>query len=210
MAIRPDHTNGISASIVVCGILKDFICARRLRSAVRLVDKPSLTRCHTNDGFGRHTLNWFPFWVTALKHVEIRPEVEGSEPLNTQPNGKRTAIGLFVRSVSKYFSGRIQWNTSWPRIIFISPKQYHFRGIGSKCGYRYSNDSRTIIWFQHLILPWHTAWLQKTGKSHSNEPVSTSTRPFACQWFYVSTALGTSKIFQSLGTSVVPKSGHLH
>ena len=178
-----------------------YLLGRRLRSAVRLVDKPSMTRCHTNDGFGRHTLNRFPFWVTALKHVETRPEVEGSEPLNTQPNGKRTAIGVFLRSVSKYSNGRIQWNTSWPRIIFFSPEQYHFRGIGSTCGYRTSNDSKSIIRFQHLVLPSHTAWLQKTGKSQTNEPVSTSTRPFACQWSYVSTALGTSKVFQSLGTS---------
>ena len=179
-----------------------YLLARRLRSGVRLVDKPSMTRCYTNDGFGRHTLNRFPFRVTALKHVEIRPEVEGSEPLNTQPNGKRTAIGVFVRSVSKYSNGRIQWNTSWPRITFISLYQYHFRGINSTCGYRTSNDSKSIFRFQHLILPSHTAWLQKTGKSHPNEPVSTSARPFACQWFYVSTALGTSKVFRSLGTSV--------
>ena len=85
--------------------------------------------------------------------------------------------------------------------FFFSPEQYHFRGIGSTCGYRTSNDSKSIIRFQHLVLPSHTAWLQKTGKSQTNEPVSTSTRPFACQWSYVSTALGTSKVFQSLGTS---------
>ena len=71
----------------------------------------------------------------------------------------------------------------------------------AKCGYRTSNDSKSIIRFQLLILPSHTDWLQKTGKSHPNEPVSTSTRPFACQWFHVSTALGTSKVSQSLGTS---------
>ena len=52
------------------------------------------------------------FVLTALKHVENNPEVDGSGPLNTQPNDKRTATEVFLRSESKNSSGRIKWNTS--------------------------------------------------------------------------------------------------
>ena len=50
--------------------------------------------------------------VTALKHVENNPEVDGSGRLDTQPNDKRTATGVFLRSESKYSSEQIKWNTS--------------------------------------------------------------------------------------------------
>ena len=62
-----------------------------------------------------------------------------------------------------------------------------------------------ILRFQHIILPSHTAWPQKTGKSHPNESVSTSTLQFARQKFYVSTALSKSQVFQSLRTSTSPE-----
>ena len=62
-----------------------------------------------------------------------------------------------------------------------------------------------ILRLPHLILPSHTAWPQKTGKSHPNDPLSTSTPQFALQWFYVSTTLGKSKVFQSLRTSASPE-----
>ena len=39
-------------------------------------------------------------------------EVGGKGPLNTQPNGNRTAIGVLFRSDAKYSNGRIDWNTS--------------------------------------------------------------------------------------------------
>ena len=83
-------------------------------------------------------------WVWALKHVENRPEVEDSQPLNTQPNGERTVVGIFFRSVSKYSIGQTQWNISWTRIISRSPWLYFCRGIGSKWGYSISNDSASI------------------------------------------------------------------
>ena len=62
-----------------------------------------------------------------------------------------------------------------------------------------------LLRFQRLILPWHTAWPQKTGKNHTSEPVSTSTRQSARQWFYESTALRKSKVFRSLRTSASPE-----
>ena len=46
--------------------------------------------------------------VSLIAKVETSPEVEGNGPLKTQPNGSRTAIGVFFRSASKYSNGRIQ------------------------------------------------------------------------------------------------------
>ena len=80
------------------------------------------------------------FVVTPLKHAENNRENDGSGSSNTQPNNKRTATGLLRRSESKYSSGQIKWNTSWPRVMSTSALLYFFGGICSKWGYIVFND----------------------------------------------------------------------
>ena len=122
-------------------------------------------------------------WVTALKYVDIRPEVEGSGPLNTQPSGKRTVIGvLFGRFENNPIGG---YNGTHPD----QGPLLHLRNCTSSEELALNADKRLlmirhqILRLQYLILPSHTAWPQETGKSHPNKPVSTSTRQFARQWF---------------------------
>ena len=81
--------------------------------------------------------------VTALKHVEKNHEAEGSDPVKTQPNGKRTVFGVFSLSVSNYSNGRLQWSNPWPTIFSTSPKLYFFGGIRCNCVNWTCNDSKS-------------------------------------------------------------------
>ena len=87
--------------------------SHRLRNGSLLGYKLRTTPYRTSCGLGR-LVQCRDMWLqaTSFRQVETKPEVDGSGPLNTQPNGKRTATRVFLRSASRYSSGRKKLNTS--------------------------------------------------------------------------------------------------
>ena len=59
--------------------------------------------------------------MTPLKQVETSPVVEGNGPLKTQPNGNRTAIGVFFGRIQNTPTGGL----SETRLDPVSSQRLH-------------------------------------------------------------------------------------
>ena len=118
-------------------------------------------------------------WVTTLKHVENRPEFESSGPLNTQHNGKRTATGVFYRFQKTPTGGYSGTHPNQGSLLHLHNCSSEESALSADIGLVVNRNQ--LLRFQRLGLSSHTVWPQKPDKKHPNEPVSTSTRQFACQ-----------------------------
>ena len=172
----------ISGSIVVYGFLEDLLCSR-VGCGVRVdlfVGSVWLQLRSWSANFEPVCLR-----ITGSEHIVNWSEVEGSGPLKTEPKGNQMVVGIFFRSVSRYSNGRIRVEhhdlESFLHLHRCTSSEESVLRAGTVLvAIRHQRR------LQRLNLFWHTAWPQKLGKSHPNEPVPTSTEQFACQWFDMS------------------------